>query len=104
MNLDSVYIALPSQSPAEIKEWWDTYLRLVPTGDREQFFQWLFEEKHITDLQYWDALNGSDMILVLQTRIQKYRTPLIILLQSWALEQWERSTLFVKDFYVEKWP
>ena len=64
MNLDSVYIALPSQSPAEIKEWWKTYLRLVPTGDREQFFQWLFEEKHITDLQYWDALNGSDMSLV----------------------------------------
>jgi len=63
MNLDSLYIALPSQSPTEIQQWWGTFMRLQPQGDRDGFFQWLFEQKHITDLQYWDALNGADMSL-----------------------------------------
>ena len=67
MNLDSIYIALPTKSPAEIQQWWDTFIQLNPNGDSEGFFQWLFEQQHITDLQYWDALNGADMSLFAET-------------------------------------
>ena len=63
MNLDSLYIALPSKSPAEVDQWWTMFSQINPNGDKDAFFQWLFEQQHITDLQYWDALNGADMSL-----------------------------------------
>ncbi len=63
MNLDSLYIALPSHSPADIKQWWSQYSSTSSNADRDGFFQWLFEAKHLTDLEYWDALNGADMSL-----------------------------------------
>ena len=70
MNLDSIYIALPTKSPAEIQQWWATFKQVNPKGDNEAFFQWLFEQKHITDLQYWDALNGADMSLFAETDLE----------------------------------
>ena len=63
MNLDSLYIALPAQSPTEIQQWWNAFAQINPNGDREEFFKWLFDQEHITELQYWDALDGAEMSL-----------------------------------------
>ena len=63
MNLDSLYIALPTKSPAEVQQWWSAFVQVNPNGDREEFFKWLFDQELITDLQYWDALDGAEMSL-----------------------------------------
>ena len=63
MNLDSLYIALPAKSPAEVEQWWNAFVQVNPNGDREDFFKWLFDHEHITELQYWDALDGAEMSL-----------------------------------------
>ena len=62
-ELDSLYIALPAQSPTEIQQWWNAFVQRNPNGDREGFFKWLFDQSHITELQYWDALDGAEMSL-----------------------------------------
>ena len=63
MNFDSLYIALPAKSPAEVQQWWNAFMKVNSNGDREGFFKWLFDQSYITELEYWDALDGAEMSL-----------------------------------------
>lgn len=64
MNLDTILFSLPNSSPADVQEWLGTFLDQYPEGTQEQFFVFLRDNKFITELQYWDAINGSELSLV----------------------------------------
>lgn len=64
MNLDSLVLALPSLSPADVQQWWADFHQENPTGERDDFFQWLYKNERLSEIELWDALNGSDLSLV----------------------------------------
>ena len=64
MNLDSLVLALPSLSPSDVHQWWAEFHQENPMGARDDFFNWLFEHDRLSEIELWDALNGSDLSLV----------------------------------------
>ena len=61
MNLDSLLIALPALSPAEIHSRWNEFHSSHKDGSQQEFFKWLCESGHISELEYWDAQHGVEL-------------------------------------------
>lgn len=74
MNLDSLVLALPSLSPADVHQWWADFHQENPTGERDDFFHWLYKNERLSEIELWDALNGSELSLVGDEDAEVYST------------------------------